>query len=334
MQLFNRFCELLGSKAEESRLISLLDDLGIMRRPLKPTMFKSPYEVSFRLSKHGISLSFQEENYFRNASPRSWGQGDLILSSVIASSGLSGQMMTYADPLPFDLLWSDTRSQVREKINAHEKLKNAMHAGWRDSWWSPERFFTVTYQPGTVDSDEQPGIYEIVQGLFLPTTNPALLKTKEICPTPEQLIACFGQSLKSEYFKKIFKDFDFDDIDADTHIDLSRTFGLEIYLDSGRQASDGEFALVGFNLKRDRLGPSQGWQGILPFDLQWDHSIHDVAQKIGRTSDQWDTRFDSWGWAKWFFSDHVFWINFDTVRNRIESIALMDLEYEKDRKLF
>ena len=81
---FSQLSSLLGVHADDERLIDLLDSNGIQRRPETPEFFKSPYEVSFFISKLGLMLYFQDDAYVRNLSPRRWGKSHLVLRSVVA----------------------------------------------------------------------------------------------------------------------------------------------------------------------------------------------------------------------------------------------------------
>ena len=331
INLLDHFTALIGVQADDPRLLAELDALGVLRRPTLPTFFNSPYEVPFRISKHGLLLHFQDAHYINNATPRSWGKGNLQLRSVIACAGIPNEVKRFEGALPFEISWEDNREQVRAKLAAHSEW--VLHEGWRDCWWRADRYISVFYQPAQIGADDAPGVFEIVQGQFYPPSKPLHRLRPEHYPAPAALIAQFGHSGHSDAFRQLLVAFKPDNWDWEsTHIDLSRQYGMELYFDCQQKEMDGTPAFVGINLKRDRVGPSTAWLGALPFDLQWDNSIADVLRGIGRQPDEWDLDHEVWGWAKWRFEDHLLWIDFDTMRNRLESISLIDLNYQSFEK--
>jgi hypothetical protein len=329
--LFEIFSEFLGAQASDARLNAVLKSLGIVRRPMVPDFFKSPYEVVFPLSKYGLQLSFQDENYFHRAPARRRGQGELILRSVVAVAD-SDSMAGYSGDLPFTLTWGDTPASTRTKMLAAGERAGHLHGGQRDSWWLSDRYMSVTYQHKAWSNQQiNEGLGELVRGLFLPPSQASHGLQPADYPSSANIVSCFGKSGKSTQIQSTFHAFDPLDWSDDTHLDFSDSFGLEVYFDASRVTADGSPAFVGVNLKRDRLGSSTAWLGELPLNLSWDDSIDEVIKRIGRQPEQQELDFETWGWAKWFECDHLLWVNFDTLRNRLESIALMDLSYENTR---
>ena len=58
--LFTDFVALLNRRSEDAELVQLLDSIGVQRRPMKPTFFKSPFAVPFRVSNLGLLLYFED----------------------------------------------------------------------------------------------------------------------------------------------------------------------------------------------------------------------------------------------------------------------------------
>lgn len=328
---FERFTSMLGAMSDDPVLIAAFSDLGVLRLPAAPTFFNSPYEVPFRLSKHGLLLGFQDINYVNNAPPRSHGRGGLQLRSVAATSGIAGEVRRYSGALPGDIVWNDGREAARTKMLALGDEAGILHAGSRDSWWKENRYRVIAYQPGRAGAEDENGVFEIAEGLFLPFSQPMHDLSEREYPSVSDLIGCFGQPSGGSMLVDLFRAFSPETWEWETHMNFSREYGFEIYFDESQNASNGGKRFVGIDMKRDRLGPSTAWLGALPFGLKWDDSIHDVIARIGRPADVEDIGFDVWGWAKWFMEDHLFWVNFDTMRNRLETIAVMDLEYERTR---
>ena len=331
LSLFTEFSALLNCRSEDAALGQLLDSVGVQRRPMKPTFFKSPFAVPFHVSKLGLLLYFEDSNWVEGRRPRTWGDGELLLRSVAVTSGVPKQAERFPGRLPAEISWEDNRERVRAKMAAQGEIGGVLHEGWRDCWWQGEQFLSVFYQPGEIGAADTHGVYEITQGLFDPPSQPAHGLLPEQYPKPQEIIDLFGQSGKSLGFRHVFSAFDPETWDWDSHMDMSLAYGFELYFDPSRPATDGTPAFVGINLKRDRLGPSTAWLGKLPLDLKWNDSINEVLRRMGRRPEKWDLSSAVWGWAKWFQSDHLLWVNFDTMCNYLESIAIMDLEYEMAR---
>ena len=327
---FERFTSLLGVMSDDPVLVKALDDFGVLRRPTVPSFFKSPYEVPFRLSKLGLLLGFQDTNYVNNMPLRSHGRGSLQLRSVAATAGIPSQVRRYSGSLFDDIIWEDNRQKARTKMFNSANDPGVLHVGWRDSWWKADRYRVIAYQPGRIGADDENGIFEIAEGLFLPPSQSLQNFSSIDYPSVPALIDCFGHSAGGASLIELFRAFSAQSWEWDSHMNFSRQYGFELYFDK-QSATNREKRFVGIDMKRDRLGPSTAWLGALPFDLNWENSIHDVIARIGRPADVQDLGLDVWGWAKWFMDDHLFWVNFDTMRNRLESIAIMELEYERTR---
>lgn len=314
------FLPLLGAESTDDRLVALLEQLGVRRRPEKPHPFKSPYEVLFRLSRQGLCLAFQDRAYIENRSPRQWGKSELRLCGVTATSAIEGQFLPYPGEMPHGISLSDTREQVRARMSPHA---DGLHAYRRDCWWLGERYLSVTYQPGDITLPEQAGVFDLTVGLFYPPSDQ--LAPPARYPDYNELIALFGASLHSMEFRQAFGSFDLENWSqeyADGHLDRRRAFGFELHFDGDRLAPDGTPSFVGATLTRDRLGPSRQWQGSLPFGLDFDDSPDVLERKVGAGPSVRDDSMVVWGSAKWILAHVDLRVNYDTVRNCVESVAL------------
>jgi hypothetical protein len=315
---------LLGANATDEGLVALLERLGVRRRPQQPSPFKSPYEVLFRLSSHGLCLSFQDRAYLENRSPRSWGKSDLQLCGVTVTSGVEGQFRPYAGDIPHGISFADTRDQVRARM---ARYADTLHAYRRDCWWLGERYISVTYQPGDITVPEQSGIFDLTIGLFYPPS--AELVPLARYPDCDELIALFGASMHSVEFKRAFASFDLEtwpQESEDGHLDRRRAFGFELHFDRDRPAADGTPSFVGITMTRDRLGPSREWKGTLPFGLDFNDSPEVLTTKIAAVASERDDSMVVWGSAKWMLPRMQMRVNYDTVRNCLESVALRRLD--------
>ncbi|HSX62441.1 MAG TPA: hypothetical protein VLF18_19830 [Tahibacter sp.] len=321
---------LFGRLSTDPAVEAMFVALGVKRRPKLADPPRSPYDAILKISTRGMLLCFTERNYWENMPTRLHGRGDeLVFRNVALTSGIPGDMLGYDGPMPFGLAWSDTRDEVRSKMAALGHA-DRLHAYKRDAWWLPDHHVRVTYQPGDMNVREEPGIFDISLGI-LPTDGSAPPE-KTHYPSPADIVSLFGHPITSPAFRDAFRDFDPDDlaeaVDGEA-IDRKREFGFELYFDPKQRAADGTPGFAGIDMTRDRLGDSREWRGSLPFGLHFDDTPAVLPQKVGRSPNQWEESH-IWGVARWYLPEHLLWVNFDTLDNRLESIALLAPGYRRD----
>lgn len=325
-----KYAQLFGRLSTDPGVEAMFVELGIKRRPKLADPPRSPYDAILKISPRGMLLCFTERNYWENMPPRLHGRGsELVFRNIALTSGVPGDMLGYEGKLPFGLAWSDTREQVRTKM-AEFGHAGRLHAYKRDAWWLRDYHLRVTYQPGDMNRREEPGLFDISLGILLPATSP--LPAVPHYPSPADIVALFGASIRSQAFRDAFRDFDPDDLAEaidDEAIDRKREFGFELYFDPKQRAADGTPGFAGIDLTRDRLGDSREWRGVLPFGLHFDDTPAVLPQKVGVEPNQWQESH-TWGVARWYLPEQLLWINFDTLDNRLESVALMAPGYRRD----
>ncbi len=164
---------------------------------------KSPYEAILRVNAQGMLFSFSERNYWEGLQVTSHGKSDtLIFTNVAVTAGIPDVMRRYVgSELPFGLQWEDDRVKAREKLAA-AGWSNRLHAYKRDAWWLPDYHIRLTYQPGSIDQPEEPGIFDISLGIPMPASAEPF--PPRYYPMPDQVYDLFGESPASPTFQSLF----------------------------------------------------------------------------------------------------------------------------------
>lgn len=108
---------LFGRSATDPAVSTMLQSLGVRRRPELARPAKSPYEAIVRVSARGMLFSFSERNYWNGRSIASHGKsGELIFTNVAVTAGIPDVMRRYEGDLLFGLQWEDDRTTARERL--------------------------------------------------------------------------------------------------------------------------------------------------------------------------------------------------------------------------
>ncbi|MDI3708566.1 hypothetical protein QK360_00380 [Pseudomonas aeruginosa] len=326
-----KITKLFGRSAADPAVEAMFQSLGIKRRPELARPAKSPYEAILRVNAQGMLFSFSERNYWEGLQVTSHGKSDtLIFTNVAVTSGIPDVMRRYVgSELPFGLQWEDDRVKAREKLAA-AGWSNRLHAYKRDAWWLPDYHIRLTYQPGSIDQPEEPGIFDISLGIPMPASAEPF--PPRYYPMPDQVYDLFGESPASPTFQSLFRDFDPIRLMTEAEleiVDRKHEYGFALYFDKTRRTPDGRPSFAGINMCRDRLGTSTAWRGPLPFGLGFDDSPSVFEQHLGKKANHWDEN-KTFGVARWFFPNLLIWINFDNLDNCIESVRILRAGYRDD----
>ncbi|HFT8628363.1 TPA: hypothetical protein ACGSTE_005910 [Pseudomonas aeruginosa] len=323
--------KLFGRSAADPAVEAMFQSLGIKRRPELARPAKSPYEAILRVNAQGMLFSFSERNYWEGLQVTSHGKSDtLIFTNVAVTAGIPDVMRRYVgSELPFGLQWEDDRVKAREKLAA-AGWSNRLHAYKRDAWWLPDYHIRLTYQPGSIDQPEEPGIFDISLGIPMPASAEPF--PPRYYPMPDQVYDLFGESPASPTFQSLFRDFDPIRLMTEAEleiVDRKHEYGFALYFDKTRRTPDGRPSFAGINMCRDRLGTSTAWRGPLPFGLGFDDSPSAFEKHLGQKANHWDDN-KTFGVARWFFPNLLIWINFDNLDNCIESVRILRAGYRDD----
>lgn len=314
---------LFGESAADPAVTTMLQALGIRRRPELTRPAKSPYEAVLRASGKGMLFSFSERNYWNGRSVASHGKsGELIFTNVAVTAGIPDVTRRYEGDLPFGLQWEDDRTKVRERL-VTAGFGDSLHAGRRDAWWLPDYRIRLTYQSQFIKQAGACGIFDISLGI--PMRPLARTPATREYPSAEQVVAALGRSTDDAHFQAVFREFGLASLIAEASreiVDRADEHGFILYFDSKRRTLGGRPVCTGISFIHDRLGNSRAWAGSLPFGLQFDDPPSILEERIGQRASRWhDER--TFGSASWMLPGLEVNVNFDSLDNCLESVRVI-----------
>lgn len=314
---------LFGESAADPAVTTMLQALGIRRRPELTRPAKSPYEAVLRASGKGMLFSFSERNYWNGRSVASHGKsGELIFTNVAVTAGIPDVTRRYEGDLPFGLQWEDDRTKARERL-VTAGFGDSLHAGRRDAWWLPDYRIRLTYQSQCIKQAGACGIFDISLGI--PMRPLARTPATREYPSAEQVVAALGRSTDDAHFQAAFREFGLASLIAEASreiVDRADEHGFILYFDSKRRTLGGRPVCTGISFVHDRLGNSRAWAGSLPFGLQFDDPPSILEERIGQRASRWhDER--TFGGASWMLPGLQVNVNFDSLDNCLESVRVI-----------
>lgn len=314
---------LFGESAADPAVTTMLQALGIRRRPELTRPAKSPYEAVLRASGKGMLFSFSERNYWNGRSVASHGKsGELIFTNVAVTAGIPDVTRRYEGDLPFGLQWEDDRTKARERL-VTAGFGDSLHAGRRDAWWLPDYRIRLTYQSQCIKQAGACGIFDISLGI--PMRPLARTPATREYPSAEQVVAALGRSTDDAHFQAAFREFGLASLIAEASreiVDRADEHGFILYFDSKRRTLGGRPVCTGISFVHDRLGNSRAWAGSLPFGLQFDDPPSILEERIGQRASRWhDER--TFGSASWMLPGLQVNVNFDSLDNCLESVRVI-----------
>ncbi|HDS1039184.1 TPA: hypothetical protein QDZ42_002159 [Stenotrophomonas maltophilia] len=314
---------LFGRSAADPAVTTMLQSLGVKRRPELARPARRPYEAVLRASGLGMLFSFTDRNYWNGRSVASHGKsGVLVFTNVAVTSGIPGVMRRYEGVLPFGLRWEDDRTAARAKLAA-EGWGNRLHAGRRDAWWLPDHRIRLTYQPECIEQAREPGIFDISVGIPMPLRvhAPAMHEF----PSAERVLDIVGRSTNDPDFQAVFREFGLASLMVEASsevVDRADEHGFILYFDSKRDTPGGHPVCTGISFVRDRLGNSRAWAGPLPFGLQFDDPPSILEERMGQRASRWRDE-GTFGSASWSLPGLQVSVNFDSLDNCLESVRVI-----------
>ncbi|MBA0387255.1 hypothetical protein D7U91_05365 [Stenotrophomonas maltophilia] len=314
---------LFGRSATDPAVSTMLQSLGVRRRPELARPAKSPYEAIVRVSARGMLFSFSERNYWNGRSIASHGKsGELIFTNVAVTAGIPDVMRRYEGDLLFGLQWEDDRTTARERL-ATAGFGDSLHAGRRDAWWLPDYRIRLTYQPGCIEQTGVPGIFDVSLGI--PMRPLARASATHEYPSAEQVLAVLGKSTDDTDFQAVFRDLGLVSLMAEASsevVDRADEHGFILYFDSRQGVPGSHPVCTGISFVRDRLGNSRAWAGPLPFGLQFDDPPSILEERMDQRASRWLDE-GTFGSARWSLPGLQVSVNFDSLDNCLESVRVI-----------
>lgn len=314
-----RFIALLGEPSTSRAVEHALDLFKIRRRP-QVTLDEHDVDgpiagaQDWLKSRHaGIEFGFEEELSFRGEKATSRHHSYSMLLTQLYFYGQHPEMQPYVGGLPYGLVLSDGRQQVRSKLVRYEQTRRSYV---RDTWELPECQLIVSY------AEDGAKIGFVLCALRVPPS----ADTDDVItlPTIDELMHLMGHSLDDPALRKVVKPFCIDNhlhSRGSSLTALMRTeYGIELYFGGVRSMAPS--ALTNIILYRDREADAHGWKGALPHGLHFDDSPEVVFGKLVRPPDS-KSEEDFVGYALWHLPSHSLQVKYSTMHNWILSIRIL-----------
>lgn len=298
--------KLFGKSAGSPEVQELFLELNTMRRPSLP---ESPEEHVYHdwvlVRRKGIELGFSDSEYHRAAPRDRWGQGELLLTQAYFYSGFD-DLKPFKGELPYGLTFADTPERAREKLS---QFTSSFHSWISDSWDVPAFRLSIAY------TEDRRGIDRIA------CRQPAAsIRNKGTVQWPclSDIISTFGHTVSDATLIDLWAPH----LDAhalkqateDDEIDFTQSFGATISVVGNCVRS--------VTLHRNRDMESVGWNGELPFGLDFEDSPSSLFEKVpGSPVQQSDSILT--GHGVWHFPDFTLHVLYSNIDNRILRVKLI-----------
>ncbi|MBP0714329.1 hypothetical protein ABXK61_13500 [Burkholderia sola] len=301
---------MFGVASDDERLNSLFHALNTLRRPQRPDTSNSMFYDWVLVRKKGLELGFVDEEFQLATSRFRWGHGKLLLAQAYFYSG-TDEIHPFSGHLPAGLDFSDSRSEVREKLSDHEATR---HSFVSDTWDLEGYRLTVAYK-----KNNEPGIDKVLCRML---PKPIIQTTKVIYPSIEKIHHAFGNTVHDTEFKNLWSDTltkkEYESIELDGELDLNESFGASLgFVESGSGAL---FRSISFHRNRDQ--DSAGWGGPLPKGLDFEDSPATLFSKISETPAQ-QSNTELTGHAVWHFDEYTLHVLFSNIDNRLIRVKII-----------
>lgn len=316
---------LLGSEADDPAVVSALTAFAIRWPPELEEMDDSgerDWYVWRPSSPNGFEFGFQDEAHLRALAPHLRGSSPLVLSSI-CFYGVHDGVRPYTGTLPFGLLLSDSRADVRTKLAG---LEAGPRSHLRDVW------DTLKYRIVTEHDSHTGALDSLLVKLRLEPWPPLDEEAPPTLPTIDEMVGLFGQPWHSSPMRRVFFPLGLDacgpDIAKNGYADMRRTRGLELYFSPDPVRSSESpirnkgAVFTSFKLYRARYQDARGWGGELPFGLELALAYPEIQRRVGRAPDAGrDGKLS--GFAIWIFPAFTLHVFHNNVDNVIDCITIL-----------
>jgi hypothetical protein len=335
---------ILGKKADDPVVDTLLTDLGTLHRPyigdeetweIDPS--GRPYSWVKVLGK-GLEFTYCDSAYYEARPDSERLSGDFTLTSIgYYLPSRWNDFKAPAQDLPMGLSFSDNRQRARAKLAEFESSRRSFHRDWWNLGWAE---LSVQFEPG------DRGINRIALSSPLkpwPAQGRVVLNI-----SPEDWVSLLGRKSDDPEVGAAFEPLDLrlafvrEPWAKEVSLNFQEKCGLvTTFVTSDRvqvhrenqpvpDQRDQFLALAAFHRERDEDITRQ-WEGALPFKIGFDDSPEVAYAKVGRAADERseapDNPWDFSAAAFWHFDDYVLRIFCDTVRNCVRQVSIIDRKY-------
>lgn len=298
--------DLFGKSADYPKVKALFLELNTVRRPSLPD---DPEERVYHdwvlVRRKGIELGFSDSEYHRAAPRDRWGHGELLLTQAYFYSGFD-DVKPFKGELPYGLTFADPPERAREKLS---QFTSSFHSWISDTWDLPAFRLSIAYTEDRRSIDriacrQMAASIRQESAIQWPRLS-AIISTFGHTVDDPVLIDLWGPHLNPHALKQAAED---------DEIDFTQSFGATIAVVGNRVRS--------MTLHRNRDMESVGWNGELPFGLDFENSPSSLFEKVpGSPVQQSDSILT--GHGVWHFPDFTLHVLYSNIDNRILRVKLI-----------
>ena len=316
--------DLLGHHATDPDVESLLKKLQTKRRPELDSSDRDSLHDWILVRRKGIEFGFVDEVFFcagekflrrRN--------GSLLLFQVYFFTQRD-DISTYQGRLPYDLIWSDNRKEVRRKLDHFEMARRSY---LKDTWDVPGYRMTVDYKKG----------YGAIDSIVcqIPIKPWPEMGRLQVVLTVADWLSLLGLPITSSLLQQRLHPLDIGkrilDSDNDREVDFTFECGVQLYFTESQRLKQitrlptvrkKDLVLGAIQFFRSRELDARQWTGELPFGLSFDDTQDTMVSKMGCAPDKQEDDYFS-GIAVWHFNEYSVEVLYNNIENHLLRVMLM-----------
>ena len=294
------------------------------------------------VERHSLCLIYDERSTYELLWGAAKSEGDFVLRQFALYAPGVQDYSGFTGELPLGLRFDMDRSQVHELLGRKPVAWRQIHDMWADLFVSEQMHLNVTYE-GTGQS------IAIVHVRLPHCYDLRMLGLQQVPPlaanslAADELAQCLGQSAYDQQLDSLLSPLgwhvgDQGMADCDEVSDLMARTGITLYYRdaqevaqlSGKRSASTSKVFTGFRLNRKADMYSQGFEGKLPFGLEFHQTPEQIVALVGRPPD-WELVSEDTGAYKWrltHFNLHVLFSLIDYQLYRVSCFAtFMDQEH-------
>ena len=308
---------ILGKSIDSDEMNALFDELETMHRPVfnKNDDEQDVYEWIL-VKRKGIELGFVDKNYYLGLPDYTWYQDGCLLAQVYFYHSFEG-VANCVYPLPFNIDWKDNREQVIDKMQA---FSDSHKASFTDTWEIDNILLTINY-------DEKSNL---VNRAVCQLNLPPLIPPEAIIPPDFIILAKYlVENIDTPSFINLWQGYLEDSMISSAYesdqIDLTSSYGIKLNTSS----QTGELLLHSIRFYANREEDSVGWQGKLPFGIEFSDSPNQLFEKINYAPrEKKDDIVD--GYAVWDFDNYTLHVLYSNFTNKIQCVTVMSPSFTSE----
>jgi len=267
------------------------------------------------IKRKGVELGFIDKNYYKGAPYYAWFQDGAILGQIYYYSELvDSDVKAYEGYLPRNITWEDDRDTVLLKMEDFSDICKQSYT--TDVWHFDEFSLTMNYNEET----------DIVERIVFHLRLPPLPQPNITPPNFADIAKFLSEDISDSKFLDLWRGYitneELEQAFETDEINLLDTYGVKIHTSS----QTGSLLLHNITFYSNRESDSVGWQGQLPFMLNFEDSPIELFQKINSVFKIEPREYDEEvndGYVIWDFEYFSLKVVYSTFKNEIQTVSVM-----------